>query len=592
MRWGTPSYGEPVEELDGPHSRWWLQTSSGSASSPHSLDRVGPVIDPDATAVWFGPDHERHRPDLWVLDQPWPAPRPQRWSSRPLVVYEAHVRGMTRALDRPDRGTFSALVDELPRLADLGVSVVELLPVHQFDPAERNYWGYMPVVFGAVHQQYATDPSRAADELADLISAAHEHDIEIWLDVVFNHTSEEDELGPLHHLRALGAHPTPAPGEPWRHDFYVLDDQGRLANEAGTGNTIDTHQPRVQQLIMTALDRFADLGVDGFRFDLATIVSRNADFARAIGDWGEARGVRLVAEAWDIVRYHVGQAWPDQRWMQWNGPFRDDVRSFLRGEPGMVWAVMRRIAGSPDLFDDADRSVNFITAHDGFTMYDLVAYDRKHNATNGHDGADGTDDNRSWNCGHEGDDDVPGDVMQLRRRQLRNAACLLLLSAGVPMFVAGDEFARTQQGNNNAYNQDNEISWINWNRREEWVDHEEFVADLIRFRSELDFTAIEFHGTTGEPDLAHHSRSIAWHLPESGVYVVANAWWGTLDVVVQAEGTWRIALDTTDPGARALADEVPTAPDGSSTKAGRIEGRVTSFEVGPRSVVVLASVEP
>ncbi|MEL6893519.1 MAG: glycogen-debranching protein, partial [Actinomycetota bacterium] len=325
----------------------------------------------------------------------------------------------------------------------------------------------------------------------------------------------------------------------------------------------------------SALDRFADLGVDGFRFDLATILARDADFVRSIGDWGSQRGVRLIAEAWDTVRYQVGRDWPDHRWMQWNGPFRDDLRSFLRGEPGQVWAVMRRVSGSPDLFDHASSSINFLTAHDGFTMYDLVAYDRKHNDANGHDGTDGTDDNRSWNCGHEGDDDVPADVVVLRRRQLRNAMALLLLSAGVPMFVAGDEFARTQGGNNNAYNQDNETSWLDWERREGdggvWLDHEDFVGRLIGFRADLDWTGVEFFGATGGPDVAHHSRSLAWHLPASGVYVVANMWWEPLDVEVQADGGWQLVLDTTD-------------------ESGFVEPRQveSSLEVGPRSIMVLA----
>ena len=583
MRWETPSYCEHIEESNGERSRWWLQPPPDGASCAGVIERIGPLIDPDAPALWYGPDHERQQPDLWAVDRPWPALRSQRWSSRPPVVCEVHVRGMTQALDRSDHGSFTALVDQLPRLVDLGISVIELLPVQQFDPAERNYWGYMPIVFGAVHQQYATDPTSVAEELADLVRAAHDHDIEVWLDVAFNHTSEEDEVGPLHHLRALGAHPAPPLGEPWRHDFYVLDDESRLANEAGTGNTIGTYQPRACSLIMSALDRFADLGIDGFRFDLAPIVSRNEDFARAIGDWGDARGVRLVAEAWDTLRYQVGSAWPDQRWMQWNGPFRDDVRSFLRGEPGMVWSMMRRVAGSPDLFDAADSSVNFLMAHDGFTMCDLVSYDCKHNDANGLHGTDGTDDNRSWNCGHEGDDDVLGQVMGLRQRQLRNAMSVLLLSARIPMFVAGDEFARTQRVNNNPYNQDNEISWIDWNRRERWVDREAFVADLIRFRSGLDFTTVEFHGASGKPDLAQHSRSVAWHLPESGVYVLANAWWELLNVVVQVDGYWRVVLDTNDPDARELEAGVDVNDDRSYD----IVGHATTLQVNSRSVVVL-----
>ena len=296
---------------------------------------------------------------------------------------------------------------------------------------------------------------------------------------------------------------------------------------------------------MRSLDRFADLGVDGFRFDLATILARNPDFVREIGDWAADRGVRLVAEAWDMVRYHVGRAWPDQRWMQWNGRYRDDMRGFLRGEGGLIPSVIQRVQGSPDLFDDPTLSVNFLTAHDGFTLYDLVAFDRKHNEANGWGGTDGTDDNRSWNCGWEGDDGVSEQVMALRRRQLRNAWALLMLSHGTPMFVAGDEFARTQGGNNNAYNQDNETSWIDWDRRDDWTGLEAFVQRMIAFRADHPVLSrsewwagdVEWFGVSGGPDLAGHSRSIAWHLP--GLYVMVNMWWEPLDFAVQAAGPWR-----------------------------------------------------
>ncbi|MEL6894333.1 MAG: alpha-amylase family glycosyl hydrolase [Actinomycetota bacterium] len=235
-RWATAMFGFPVVEERGGRSRWFVEPTPGS-------ERLGPFVDPDASHLWFGPDHERHRPDIWAVCRPWPSPRAQRWTSRDLVVYEAHVRGMTMRHDRSDRGTFAALLDELPRLADLGVSVLELLPVHQFDPAEHNYWGYMPIVFGAVHQQYADDPDRAPDELAALVATAHDLDIEVWLDVVFNHTSEEDENGPLHHLRLLGRRPVDGEGR-HGHDAYVMDPtDGSLADEAGTGNTIDAFAP-------------------------------------------------------------------------------------------------------------------------------------------------------------------------------------------------------------------------------------------------------------------------------------------------------------------------------------------------------------
>jgi glycogen operon protein len=541
------------------------------------------ALDPRATEVWFPPGHSReaNKPNGRVADAdfpravaaPWPARRPQRRTTRPLVVYEAHVRGLTACRPRADAGTFRAAIDELPRLAELGVSVLELLPVHQFDPDEGNYWGYMPLVFGAVHRQYAAG-DRPAEELADLVTAAHDHDIEVWLDVVVNHTTEADRAGPNYSLRILD-----------EREYYVVRPDGTYLDDAGTGNVIDAFSPQSRRLIMECLDRFADLGVDGFRFDLAAVLARDADFVRAIGDWGERRDVRLVAEPWDMARYLLGPDFPDQRWMQWNGEFRDDVRGFLRGEPGMVPLMVQRLAGSPDLFTTPMNSLNFLTAHDGFTMYDLVAYDHRHNEANGWDNTDGHHHNRSWNCGWEGDVDVPDDVMVLRRRQLRNAMCLLLLSHGVPMFVAGDEFARTQRGNNNAYNQDNETSWLDWGRAAEWAGHERFVGDLIALRAahpvlwdpERWGTRLVTYGANGGPDLGFESRSIAWAV--DGLYVMANMWWEPVTFTVQEPGEWSVAIDTTDE---------PDVTRRSDAIGDRRVAAGAAMTVGPRSIVVLS----
>jgi glycogen operon protein len=562
--------GEVVElTRERPFADWKGQVPVG-ARYLLVVDGERPVLDPRATEVWFPPGHSRDAargtPDRAAFPRavarPWPAPRPQRHTDRPLVVYEAHVRGLTKLRHGDDAGTFRAAIGELPRLHEMGVSVLELLPVHQFDPDEGNYWGYMPLVFGAIHRQYAAtdDP---ASELAALIEAAHGHDIEVWLDVVLNHTTEEDRTGPTYSLRALA-----------EREYYVVDHDGVYLNDAGTGNVVDATSPSARRLIMEALDRLADLGVDGFRFDLAAVLARDADFVRAIGDWAERRDVRLVAEPWDLARYLLGPDFPDLRWMQWNGEFRDDVRGFLRGEPGMVPLVAKRLAGSPDLFGSPMTSVNFLTAHDGFTMYDLVAYDHRHNEANGWDNTDGHLDNRSWNSGWEGDVGVPDSVLELRERRIRNAMCLLLFSHGVPMFVAGDEFARTQGGNNNAYNQDNETSWIDWERAGEYRDLERFVRRLIELRSghpvlwdparwgEL----MTVHGTDGGPDLSFESRSIAWSV--DGLYMMANMWWEPVDFEVQVSGSWWFVVDTADPQrVGRLADDIVT--------------------VGPRSIVVL-----
>lgn len=574
---------EPERELDREGDVWVGEVPDRAryglrAFGPSALrfdpDRL--LTDPGATEVVFPDGHRRDaarpgHPSNFetaprAVARPWPVARPQRRTSRPLVIDELHVRGMTKRRSRTDAGTYRALIDELPRLADLGVSVVELLPVHQFDPGEANYWGYMPLVFGAVHRQYAAGDD-AAEELADLVEAAHGHDIEVWIDVVFNHSTEEDEHGPTYNFRGLAD-----------RDYYVVNNDDSYVNESGTGNIIDALAPVAQRVIMEALDRFADLGIDGFRFDLASVLARNPEFVRSMGDWADGRDVRLIAEPWDIARYLVGRSWPDQRWMQWNDRFRDDMRGFLRGEPGLVPAVIQRVQGSPDLFDSPATTVNFLTAHDGFTMYDLVAYDRKHNDANGWNGADGPDENRSWNCGWEGDDGASDQVMMLRRRQLRNAWALLTLSHGTPMFVAGDEFARTQGGNNNPYRLDDETSWVDWSRRDDWTALELFAQRMLAFRSGHAVfdqptwwsNDIEWFGAQGAPDLEHHSRSIAWHL--AGIYVMTNMWWKPLEFGVQAPGEWVRVIDT-------------TLESGFEPQPSVVGSAVT---VGPRSIVVLA----
>ncbi len=526
------------------------------------------ALDPRATEVWFPPGHSRAaaagRVDIDAFPRamatPWPTRRPQCHSDRPLVVYEAHVRGLTARRDRADAGTFQAAIDELPRLRELGISVLELLPVHQFDPDEGNYWGYMPLVFGAIHRRYAATDD-AAQELADLVAAAHELDIEVWLDVVVNHTTEENGSGPTYSLRAVA-----------ERDYYVVDEAGVYLDDAGTGNVIDAESPAAQRLIMDALDRLADLGVDGLRFDLAAVLARDAEFVRTIGDWGDQRGVRLVAEPWDMARYLLGSEFPDERWMQWNGRFRDDVRGFLRGEPGMVALIAQRVGGSLDLFASPTTSLNFVTAHDGFTMYDLVAYNDRHNEANGWDNTDGHHDNRSWNSGWEGDEDAPADVLALRRQRIRNAMCMLLLARGVPMFVAGDEFGRTQGGNNNAYNQDNETSWVDWGSAEEFGDLERFVGRLIALRAahvaDPVPPGIAFHSVSGALDNSFEARSIAWSV--GGLYVMANMWWEPLDFEVQAPGEWWVALDSGESSGPRIGS--------------RVDGPIT---VGPRSIVVL-----
>lgn len=544
------------------------------------FDPTKVLLDPWATEVWFPPGHDRAlatrrgvdnagRGPLAVARVP-PPPRAPRRTSRGHVVYEAHVRGMTRRRDVDAPGTFAALTGELPRLQRLGITVVELLPVHQNDPQEGSYWGYMPLAFGAVHRQYAATDD-AAEELAAFVAAAHDHDIEVWLDVVFNHTTEVDpETGPTYSQRGLD-----------EASFYRLRGDGSYIETTGCGNDIDVTSPIARELIMWSLDRLADLGVDGFRFDLAAVLAHDRRFVDSLTAWGAERGVVLVAEPWDAVGTHLlGHAWPGAGWRHWNDGFREAGRGFLRGEPGMVPSMVQRVQGSPDLVAAPLESVNFLACHDGFTLYDLVAYDRKHNDANGWGGRDGAADNRSWNCGWEGDDGVPPDVRALRLRQLRNAWCLVMLTHGTPMVGMGDECGRTQCGNNNAYNQDNETSWFDWARAGEFADLERFCAELVALRHRHPVLAqaewwgdgVRFFGADGPLDDAFESRSLAWSVGD--LFVIANAWWEPLRFAVPVTGPWRRVLDTS------------LAPPDDIVPAG-VPFTGDAYAVAPRSVVVL-----
>jgi glycogen operon protein len=312
------------------------------------------------------------------------------------------------------------------------------------------------------------------------------------------------------------------------------------------------------------------------------VLSRHPPLIARLDAWAARRGVTMVAEPWDAAgTYELGRSWPGDGWMQWNDRYRDDVRTFLRGEGGLVTTLMQRIQGSPDIFDTPAETVNFLTCHDGFTMYDLVAYDRKHNEANGHDNTDGAADNRSWNCGFEGDDGAPAEVIALRRRQLRNAWCLLTMSHGAPMVAMGDEFGRTQGGNNNAYNQDNATSWVDWSRRDQFADLERFVGRLLALRRRHPSLveqawwgdAVQWFGTAGPPDTGDSSRSLAWSVGD--LYVIANAYWEPLTFTIQTAGRWVRVVDTSLSSPDDIVDpaDAPAVSD--------------RYDVGARSVVIL-----
>jgi len=415
--------------------------------------------------------------------------------------------------------------------------VIELMPVHPFDTSD-NYWGYMPLVWGAVHRPYAHG-SDAPTELADFVAAAHAHEIEVWLDVVFNHTGEGEAAKPTLSLRGIDD-----------SHAYLHRPDGTYNNDSGTGNVSNPADPNIRHLILAALDRFANLGIDGFRFDLASLLTRDGGGLIAqITDWAARRDVRLIAEPWDLAAYQLGEWEPP--WLQWNDRFRDDVRGFVRGEPGKVAAVMQRVQGSPDLFvgaadGAATPSVNFITAHDGLTMHDLTLVTSDHH--------------HSWDTGDA-----------LRMQQLKNYFTMLLLSSGAAMFVMGDEFARTQSGLDNPFNIDSPVTWVDWTRLESWSELHDYVQALLRLRRAHRPTDFEFYGATqSHPDIGWESRSIAWSA--GGLYVMANAWWEPLKFELQENGPWTI--------------ELSTSPSTSPSRTASFD-RGAALTVAPRSMIVL-----
>jgi glycogen operon protein len=459
----------------------------------------------------------------------------------------------------------------------------------------------MTLGFFALHGQYARSAvaGEQLDEFHDLVAALHEADIEVILDVVLNHTTEGDHTGPTYSQRGID-----------NTTYYLLEEDRRFyRNDAGTGNIIRADNRFVRTFILDSLRYWVnEMHVDGFRFDLASIFTRRADGSIDLGDPPlisairadpTLRDIRLIAEAWDLGSYQLGRAFPGTYWTQWNGAFRDDVRGFVRGDEGRVPSLMRRLYGSDDLFPDtlADsyrpyQGVNYVTSHDGFTLYDLVAYNRKHNEANGHHNKDGSDYNLSWNCGWEGDSGVSDDVIALRRRQSKNFAAILMLSNGVPMFRMGDEFLNTQEGNNNPYNQDNETTWIDWNRIDAFADVHRFFRLMIAFRASHPSIArstfwrddVTWFGADGPPDLGTSSHSIAYLLrgaseQDDDLYVMINGWIESLDFVIQdgAAGEWRRIVDTSLEAPDDIADDL----------VGVVVDRRT-YRVSSRSVVVLA----
>lgn len=417
-----------------------------------------------------------------------------------LVIYEIHVRGYTKdkssGVSAP--GTFAGLKDKIPYLKDLGINAVELMPIFEFDEMESarvvdgvqlyNYWGYNTVSFFAPNTSYAfnEEHNHEGDELKSLIKALKENGIEVILDVVFNHTAEGNEMGPCFSFKGID-----------NNVYYMLTPDAHYYNFSGCGNVMNCNHPVVRNFIIDCLRHWAiEYRVDGFRFDLASILGRDQNGAPMVNPpileslaFDPVLGkMKLIAEAWDAGGlYQVGSFPSWNRWAEWNGRYRDDMRSFLKGDDGMAGNAITRITGSRDLYSPESRghkaSVNFLTCHDGFTLYDLYSYNEKHNEKNGWNNTDGDNNGHSWNCGAEGETDDPN-VNGLRRRLIKNAFAALLCSRGPAMFFAGDEFCNTQFGNNNAYCQDNIISWLDWSRLEEFKEIHDFVRHMIQFRKE------------------------------------------------------------------------------------------------------------
>ncbi len=543
----------------------------------------------------------------------WEGDAPLQQPASRTIIYEMHVRGFTRhpnsGVSEAKRGTYAGLVEKIPYLRQLGITAVELLPVFQFDAQDAprglvNYWGYSPVSFFAPHQGYSSrrDALGPVNEFRDMVKALHRAGIEIILDVVFNHTAEGDEHGPTLSFRGLE-----------NSAYYILEqDRSRYANYSGTGNTLNSNHPVVRRMIADSLRYWVEqMHVDGFRFDLASILERDESgnllpsppVLWDIDSDPVLASTQLIAEAWDAAGlYQVGSFGGD-KWREWNGRFRDDIRSFFRGDEGTAAPLADRLLGSPQIYGhkerEAEASVNFVTGHDGFTLNDLVSYNQKHNEANGENNRDGVEDNKSYNWGVEGPTDDPT-VEKLRNRQVKNFLTVTMLALGLPMILMGDEVRRTQRGNNNAWDQDNETSWFDWTLVAKHADVHRFMRLLIAHRlmsdlkPELQRRSLNqllreanrsWHGVKlGEPDWSVHSHSLATSIecqdPNLQFYLIMNAYWEPLEFELPPMGGhddfWHRWIDTSFDSPDDIVER-QTAPT--------VKRR--AYLAGPRSVVGL-----
>ncbi len=569
----------------------------------HRFDARTILMDPYAKAiggrdVWGEmPDRDniyQHRARLVYDDFDWGADRPLEIPIEDLIIYEMHVRGLTRHSSSGTKypGTFAAIREKIPYLKELGVNCVELMPLFEFDEFENffrcpdgetflmNYWGYSTVGFFAPKAGYAAtgklrDGTMIADELKTLIKELHQNGIEVFLDVVFNHTGEGNENGPSISFKGID-----------NATYYMVTKDGRYENYSGTGNTLNCNHPVVRDMLLNSLRYWAsEYHIDGFRFDLASILGRdqqgvpleNPPLLEIMAFDPILAKCKLIAEAWDAGGlYQVGSFPAYGRWAEWNGKYRDTLRRFLKGDAGQTGEMVQCLTGSPDLYGGrgAGASINFITCHDGFTLNDLVSYNEKHNEVNGEDNRDGANDNYSWNCGVEGPTDNP-EIHSLRRRQIKNASAILMVSQGVPMILMGDEIGRTKHGNNNPYCHDNELNWLDWSLVEKNTELFRFFKFCIAFRKAhpalrnrehlrnedylgSGYTDLSWHGVKAwQPDWAYESRTLAFMLcgkhaqggtvVDNHIYVALNIHWEphVFELPPLPEGmTWHLFVDT------------------------------------------------
>lgn len=558
------------------------------------FDKNKILLDPYARAVtgqsqWGHVNNAQHGYRARVVQSnfDWGDQRHHSIPMEDLIIYELHVRGFTmdESSGVKHHGTFEGLREKIPYLKELGVNAVELMPIFEFDEMRDvrlideneliDFWGYNPVSFFAPNTSYCSsmEYNREGLELKTLIKDLHDNGIEVILDVVFNHTAEGNEFGPCFSFKGFD-----------NNIYYMLTPDGHYYNFSGCGNTLNCNHPVVRDMILECLRYWViEYRVDGFRFDLASILGRNDDgtplsqppLLRSLAFDSILGNVKLIAEAWDAGGlYQVGSFPSWKRWAEWNGRYRDDMRRFLKGDDFLAQTAAARITGSPDLYDPAYRggnaSINFLTCHDGFTLYDLYSYNQKHNEANGWGNTDGADDNNSWNCGVEGETDDPA-ILALRKRLMKNACAILLCSRGTPMFLSGDEFADTRYGNNNPYCQDNLISWLDWSLLKKNKDLFDFFQYMIQFRKDhpvirkdlepsyLGIPAMSTHGLTpDETNFSGDSHVVCVRFAgynestqkEDLVYLAVNSGWFPVTLTLPElpeHYKWKVAVNTGDP---------------------------------------------